>query len=252
MEVQDIAPILCEAHGVRVRADRPCLLLKGILTAEECAELVQFSETKHDQEGEPGMGIRSEFTHSDEALSVKVWERLSPHLPSELDGGEAIGLRKTWHHAKYFKGQWVFGHMDQRQTSEEHLENPTVASRITLNIYLDDEYTGSEFAFIKSIQLDGTWEGEILKPMPKAGDAVLFYQGIMEFAHGINELRSGTKHILRSDVLYKFKSEDEADVGGNILGIEGGTSLEQDDSLERISSAEIYKASGEPEPILRP
>lgn len=228
MQVQDLAPVLCAAHGVQVRADRPCLLVRGLLTEDECSELVEFSETKHEKEGEPGMGVRSEFKHSDADLSRRVWERLSPHLPSKLDGGQATGLRSDWHHAKYFVGQWVFAHMDQRQTSTEHLEDPTVASRITLNIYLDDGYRGSEFAFVRTINLDGSWDGEILKPMPKAGDAVLFYQGIMEFAHAISGLEAGTKHISRSDVLYKFATKDEADVGGSKHGIEGGPPIPND------------------------
>lgn len=224
MEVQDLAPILCEAHGVQVRADRPCMFLRGILTQDECRELVGFGEAKHDQAGEPGMGVRSEFKHADADLSAKLWQRLAPHLPSNLDGGVAVGLRATWHHAKYFKGQWVFAHMDQRQTSEEHDDEPAIASRITLNIYLDDEYEGSEFVFVKTIRMDGTWSDEILRPKPKAGDAVLFYQGVMEFAHAIPELTAGTKHILRSDVLYRFANEEEADVGG-ARGIEGGAPL---------------------------
>ena len=76
-----------------------------------------------------------------------------------------------------------------------------------------------------------------MKPKPKAGDAVLFYQGIMEFAHAIDELRTGTKHILRSDVLYKFASENEADVGGSFHGIDGGPPV---DGQERTPSAEVY------------
>lgn len=95
----------------------------------------------------------------------------------------------------------------------------------------------------------------------------------MEFAHAIPELRAGSKHILRSDVLYQvwhqpsvtasfdltpplihchglvsqFGSEEEADVGGNIHGIEGGRPV--DEGLRRVASAEVYKAVGEAEPI---
>jgi len=156
IKVEDIAPLLCEAHGVEPRADRPCLFLRGLLTPEECTELVAFSETKHDQAGEPGMGVRSEFTHADSALSAQIWTRLAPFLPAKLDGGAALGLRSTWHHAKYFPGQWVFAHMDQRQTSEEHVQDASVASRITLNLYLDDGYEGSEFIFVRVNALERT------------------------------------------------------------------------------------------------
>lgn len=49
MQVENISPILCEAHGVEAREDRPCLFLRGVLSPEECKELITFSETKHDQ-----------------------------------------------------------------------------------------------------------------------------------------------------------------------------------------------------------
>lgn len=42
--------------------------------------------------------------------------------------------------ARYFPGQSVFAHMDQRQTSAEHRAEPCIASRMSLTIYLDEGY----------------------------------------------------------------------------------------------------------------
>lgn len=109
--------------------------------------------------------------------------------------------------------------MDQRQTSAEHRNDPCVASRVTLNIYLDDQYEGGEFVFVTGVRNDGTWDRSHITLHPKAGDAVLFYQGVPEFSHAVPVLKSGTKTIIRSDVMYRFKTEQEADVGGrNVVG----------------------------------
>ena len=48
-------------------------------------------------------------------------------------------------------------------------------------------------------------------------------------------------------VLCNSYSENEADVGGNLRGIEGGKSVQE--LLERVPSAEVYKASGRAGPI---
>lgn len=104
--------------------------------------------------------------------------------------------------------------MDQRGGSRESRDDKTIASRITINVYLDEGYQGGEFAFVKGVRLDGTFEEEILRPEPKAGDVVLFYQGAPEFSHAVHPLATGPKTIMRSDVMYKFVDKESADVGG--------------------------------------
>lgn len=107
--------------------------------------------------------------------------------------------------------------MDQRGGSRESREDNTVASRITINVYLDDGYEGGEFAFVNGVQMDGTFEEEIMRPDPKAGDVVLFYQGAPEFSHAVLPLVAGPKTIMRSDVMYKFANKESADVGGQYI-----------------------------------
>jgi len=204
----------CDAWGVNERADRPCLYLHNLLTKEECIHILSTTGSRHDaspQSLEPGS--RSQFSETNTGLSDKLWARIKDFLPP-LDGGTCLGLRAEWNHARYFPGQSVFPHMDQRQTSQEHRSDPCIASRITLNIYLDEDYEGGEFVFVRGVNDDGTWEFSHTTLHPKAGDAVLFYQGVPEFSHAVPPLKKGTKTILRSDVLYQFPSVAEADVGG--------------------------------------
>jgi hypothetical protein len=52
---------------------------------------------------------------------------------------------------------------------------------------------------------------------------VLFYQAVPEFSHAVPVLISGIKTIMRSDVMYRFASEAEADVGG--VAVVGGSRM---------------------------
>ena len=47
----------------------------------------------------------------------------------------------------------------------------------------------------------------------RLGSAVLFHQGVPEFAHMPHRITRGCKSIMRADVLYKFSSKAAADVG---------------------------------------
>jgi len=222
MIVQNMSPGCCNAWGVEVRQDRPCLYIQNLLTQEECQNILQTVCVSHDNNPRSlEVGERSEFSRQDKELSLKLYQRIKEYTPKQLDGGECIGLRSEWHHARYFPGQSVFAHMDQRQTSEEHRNFPSIASRMTVNIYLDEGYDGGEFVFVHGVRDDGTWETSHTIIHPKAGDAVLFYQGVPEFSHAVPKLLKGRKTIMRSDVMYRFNSEEEADVGG--LMVVGGS-----------------------------
>lgn len=228
VRVEDLAPHCCGVHGVEVRADRPCAFYEGLLSAAECAAIEEALGGRHAATAESlAPGARSQFSVEDTELAGRVWGRIKPYLPQEMDGGRAIGLRSRWNHARYLPGQSVFGHMDQRQASAEHAANPNVASRMSLTIYLDDGYEGGEFVFIRGLRMDGSWEETHKTLRPKRGDAVLFYQAVPEFQHAVPPLKAGVKSIMRSDVLYEFPSAEEADVGGT-RGVEGGRPVARD------------------------
>jgi len=224
--IEDLAPRLCEVHHVVPREDRPCLALRGLLTKEECAEWKEKLQEGFSANSNLNTYTmaRTQFQPDFPELSALVWERLAPHLPAELDGGTAFGLRANWHCATYAPGQWVGAHLDLMSSCAEQKADPTVASRITLTMYLEEDYEGAEFVFVKGIEPHGYWYEEHYRPEPKTGDAILFYQQVQEFEHAVRPLTSGSKTIMRSDVLYKFASVEEAGNAGR--HIEGGAPAE--------------------------
>jgi len=233
--MEDLAPHCCKVYGVEVRKDRPCMYFKNLLTKEECARLMKLCDERHLKEGDPAIdscpACRSQFNHSDAALATKILKRIEKFIPKEMDGGKLMGLRREFNHARYLidskgRGQSVMGHMDQRQPYAEEIKNDdTLATRMSLTIYLDEGYTGAEFVFIKGLKDTGLYDEAHKILRPRAGDAVIFYQGIPEFAHAVPPLKSRKKTIMRTDVLYKFRTKEEANAGGQWAPVKGGKPL---------------------------
>merc|ERR1711988_1962870 len=92
--------------------------------------------------------------------------------------------------------------------------DPTVVSRVSFTVYLNDDYAGGELGFLGQLHDDGSASREHSRVKPRAGSAVLFYQCVPQFAHIPHAVTAGSKSILRADVMCRFSSEEEADVGG--------------------------------------
>jgi hypothetical protein len=211
---QDLASACCEAHdaiNAKPSDDRPCGILHNVLNSAECAALVQAVDAHHDVGAESlDPGARSQFVSHDEPLSRLLWSRVRRFFPDDLDGGKAQGLMENIALAKYYPGQVGFAHLDYRHA--DHLDE-TIVSRISFTLYLNQDYEGGELDFVTGIRMDGSHDGAHTTVNPTAGSAAIFYQGVPEFMHYPNEVRSGPKHILRADVLYKFQNKEDADVG---------------------------------------
>merc|ERR1719223_857031 len=130
-----------------------------------------------------------------------MWQRIKHTVPHSLDGGNAIGLMENVAHARYFAGQVGFPHMDFRHGPRD---DKCVASRISFTVYLNDDYTGGDLGFIGELRMDGPHGREHTRLQPRKGSAVLFYQGVPEFAHMPHAIETCNKSIMRADVLYRF------------------------------------------------
>jgi hypothetical protein len=215
VEVEDLRAACCKCHGVPVRDERPCFWLYNVLSDAECEALMDATLEHHESPLSPDdyqkdPGCRSQFTSNDSELSALLWQRIRESVPESLDSGTACGLMPRIAHCRYFPGQVGFPHMDFRHSLGT---DKCVASRISFTMYLNDDYEGGDLGFIGELRMDGTHGGEHRRVHPRKGSAVLFYQGVQEFAHLPHEITSGCKSIMRADVLYRFEDEAAADVG---------------------------------------
>lgn len=88
LAVEDVAPTLCGAYRVKPSPTRPCYMLRGLLSGEECASLLEQLEQYRAAHlnTSTSLGCRSEFSHDDPELSSIIWERIKSLVPLQLDG----------------------------------------------------------------------------------------------------------------------------------------------------------------------
>ena len=79
-------------------------------------------------------------------------------------------------------------HKDGRQK----LDNKTIESRLSLLIYLNDDFSGGETKF----------KHEDIKVSPEQGSALVFEH---ELWHEGVSLKSGQKYVLRTDIMYTYE-----------------------------------------------
>lgn len=169
--------------------------IDNFLTKEECIGFIQFGESQGFEEAliqTKAMGqvmdknIRDNDRHVWEArdLATQLWELIKPLVPSEVDNWDAIGLNERFRLYRYKDGQQFKIHPDGsfKRNAHEH-------SKITVIIYLNDNFEQGETEFVMP--------HEIVKP--ETGKLLLFAHGQL---HKGNPVPTGTKYVLRTDVMY--------------------------------------------------
>lgn len=215
-----------------------CLLLRNILTPDECAYLV--AEMSSDTLMEP-VNYRTDYRRNDRCifesgeLAELLWSRVQPvaealaiHVnvdlsrqglgqpsaggcPSQLQVGygneglwKPVGLNECLRFCRYTPGGFFRPHCDAtfRKSDEE-------MSLFTCMFYLDADMVGGATRFLK---IDATLtsdnylqlahEEEVLASLaPATGQCLLFFQpGLL---HEGEDLLRGVKHILRTDVMFR-------------------------------------------------
>ena len=167
--------------------------IEDFLTKTECDDLILFSEQKGFEEAKVSLstgakmikGIRNNhrLMYKDENLADKYWQKLKQFCPIEIEANLAIGLNEQFRFYKYESDQIFKRHIDGRFKRNELAE-----SRITFMIYLNDDFEGGETKF-NDVTIH-----------PKTGTALCF---IHEQKHEGCPVPTGTKYVIRTDVMYK-------------------------------------------------
>jgi hypothetical protein len=172
--------------------DRGIFTIAGVLKAEECRELIAWSESLG-YETAPvslaaGAVVRPDIRNNarvivDDAVRAEnIWLRISADLPSVLDDRRVVGLNEQLRFYRYGPGQRFAPHTDgchRRPNGDESL--------LTLMIYLNGGARGGETRF------------ENATITPEAGLALIFDHYLV---HEGTLVVEGQKYVLRSDVMY--------------------------------------------------
>ena len=171
-------------------------IVDDFITPEECTEYIQLAEDYGFEEAKIrtrqgdviDKKIRDNYRviWDNPPFQDKVWESVKEHLPNEVDGFQLSGLNERFRFYRYEDGQQFRPHMDA-----PHRVSETELSKITLLIYLNEDFKGGETMMIL--------ENKLIEP--KAGRLFLFEQKVLHCGLPTTE---GLKYVLRTDVMYKL------------------------------------------------
>ena len=172
--------------------------IDNFLTVDECNKLIEKSEQIGFEEAEVNVDgaqkmmkmIRNNerILFEDPEYAAALWQKLKNYVKPEIKNSTAIGLNEMFRFYKYNPSQRFKMHRDG-----SFKRNESEFSYYTFMIYLNDKYEGGETKFASN---------EIITP--KTGTALIFEHSQR---HEGAALISGIKYVLRSDIMYKLKSD---------------------------------------------
>ena len=176
----------------------PYLTVAAALSKEECGALIGLSEAagymyapiEGGLDGPFGFRVRGGRRNSraaveDASLAAALWGRLKRHVPERVDGRAVVGLNERLRFYRYDEGQGFGAHTDGY-----YLRANGERSRLTLMVYLNENFTGGQTFFLQSERL----------VTPQAGLLLLFSHHLW---HAGRPVLQGRKYVLRTDVMYE-------------------------------------------------
>ena len=170
----------------------------NFLTHEECVGFIEYAESQGFEEAliqtraegqVMDKSIRDNDRHIWDArdLATQLWDLVKRLVPAEVDGWSAHGLNERFRIYRYKDGQQFKVHPDGsfKRNAHEH-------SKISVIIYLNDDFEAGETEFVMPHQIIE----------PEAGKLLLFAHKQL---HKGNPVPEGTKYVLRTDVMYVDK-----------------------------------------------
>lgn len=184
-------------------------VIDELLSKEECRELILKAENmKTDDSGNKSWhnphtgGTYKRVIMVDRDLADRLFERIKPVLPQTMDNYRLVYLNSHFRFSKYSPGGLFPIHMDGTNYDNDRIQNGNSSVSVcTLNIFLNDKFSGGETEFFYF--LDNNDEIELPGPTryvasPAPGRACLFYA---KQYHCGNKVRDGYKYLLRTDVM---------------------------------------------------
>ncbi|HEY0062655.1 MAG TPA: 2OG-Fe(II) oxygenase [Telluria sp.] len=184
-----------EQHSQPMRVTRigaGIFIIADFLSPQECADFIAQSEAIGFSEAvisTAGGDVlikdarnNDRILHDDADLAARLFARALACLPPDIDGWHPTGFNPRFRFYRYTSEQFFKWHQDGTYRPSEHEE-----SFLTFILYLNDRYEGGATEF--------GWE----TIEPKSGMALVFPHRLR---HQGAKVVSGTKYVLRTDVMY--------------------------------------------------
>lgn len=167
--------------------------IADFLNPVECAQYIAMSERTGFKESEiitaagsevfKGIRNNDRVIFDDPALAALLFTRAQPYLPKQLDDWRLLGINERLRFYRYGPDEYFKWHKDG-----PYIRHHGEESRLTLMIYLNDDFTGGSTEF-KSVTIT-----------PQQGMLLVFPH---HYLHQGATVESGRKYVLRTDVMYR-------------------------------------------------
>ena len=155
------------------------IVIHGFLSGEECAALIQRSESLRYEPGTVADVVIEEVRNNervivdDVSLATDFFRRAEPSLPAVIDGQGLVGFNERWRFYRYGPGQTFKPHRDGSFMRIKSWEE----SQMTFMIYLNEGMVGGETRFFSDME-QAFRQRPYLSVQPKRGMALAFIHSI--------------------------------------------------------------------------
>ncbi|KAF9479132.1 hypothetical protein BDN70DRAFT_879108 [Pholiota conissans] len=206
-------------------------IINDALEKFECEALVKAAETVGLIPDEPIAGsatqLSSVLAHNliwlaDTTFITTLYERLVHLLPQTVHGGAVKGINSRFRLYRYrpgalyrphIDGAWPSSALNSSTTPPAYIydSDPTVYSRLTFLIYLNDDFEGGCTTFFLPSSTQGILEARPVKP--RTGTVAVFPHGAAKgsLLHEGSGVLSGAKYVIRTEVLYEVDKSERID-----------------------------------------
>jgi WD40 repeat protein len=191
-----------------------CFVIPKLFSKNECTELLSPEIKNAFQKAISNYPTyyrnNDRLVIDSQQLADFLFEKVKPYLPEQIEmdysGNNENGkwklneLNNRFRYCRYSANQYFNRHLDGI-----HFRSETTQSKLTFMLYLNSaaEFEGGRTLFFKNKNTTEIWASYT----PQQGDLIVFDHNIW---HSGEELLSGEKYVLRSDILY-----DRENSGGN-------------------------------------
>jgi|TARA_B110000003_G_C16616684_1_gene521549 hypothetical protein len=172
------------------------IVVDDALTARDCARIVDAigddfaaSSSRGPRHGE-ARRRNGRFAETSEAFARRLYERANVAATFGFEIDDAVGLNPNIRVYRYRAREHFGAHVDERVTALGR------RSKYTALFYLSEDVEGGSTIFYDEVG------EERCRVRPKIGRALYFRHGADMPEHEGEEVREGTKYVLRSDVLF--------------------------------------------------
>jgi hypothetical protein len=180
-----------------------CVYLENVFTPEECIDHIKISEDKgyekalvtKEQVVDLSLRNSGRCIIDDKVFAEEIFNRVRHAIPYEWGKYIVTRMNERLRYLRYYPGEYFKPHFDGSYRTPNGSEN----SKITMQLYLNDDFEGGRTIFLPNNRDNH----DTVPFVPKTGSVLLFEHHIL---HEGEEVLSGCKYAIRSDIMYKHRN----------------------------------------------